>query len=433
MEPLTTPNPDKFSKALGMSFKGSNTNGKIWIFVGEGMDFIVEDDSEQLLHGRFSCPWLPSHILLSVVYAKCSRGERVALWEKMREITQVVEGMPWLIGGDFNTILSLRDRTGSDTKRQAEMVDFAEAIEDCRLLDRGYDGAEYTWAKNGLMERLDRVLISETTSQLFDAVRVTNLPRIASDHGPLLVRSRLPSNHEGGRAFRFQNMWVRHGGFNELVREDWMAPTDAEGLFNLKLKFARIKGALKRWNKEVFGNIHANLKNCEENIAEAQADFEGNASARNRMEVNKRIAEYILLLKMEEDFWKQKAALQWLEEGDKNTRFYQSWVKQKRIRLRIHKIIDNGRELTDDTDIKESAVSFFQNLLGPDYPELDEPDLSLLQRIPPSEHLDDLPKPLDDDEVNLPFLISRPIVHPGRMVSRPYSIKLAGASSDQTL
>ncbi|XP_042009091.1 uncharacterized protein LOC121757642 [Salvia splendens] len=291
--------------------------------------------------------------------------------------------MPWFIGGDFNTILSSQDRTGSDINRQAEMVDFVEAIEDCGLMDPGYDGSDFTWAKNGLMERLDRVLISETTAQTFEAIRVTNLPRIASYHGPLFVRCRPTNIFTGGKAFRFQNMWVRHEGFRDLVKEDWMAPTEAEGILNLKIKLARIKSTLKRWNKEVFGNIHSNLKTCEENIAEAQAEFEGDPSARNRTEVNKQIAEYILLLKMEEDFLRQKAALRWLEEGDKNTRFYQSWVKQKKIRLRIHKINANGCELTDDKAIKESAVEFFQNLLAPSYPELANPDLSLLQRLPP--------------------------------------------------
>ncbi|XP_042059497.1 uncharacterized protein LOC121804005 [Salvia splendens] len=303
MKPLTSPNPDKFSKALGMSYKGSNINGKIWIFVEEEADFVVEDNSEQMFHGRFTCPRIPNPIMLSAVYAKCTRGERLALWEKMRDITQVLEEMPWFIGGDFNTILSTRDRTGSDTNRQAEMVDFAEAIEDCRLMDPGIDGSEYTWAKNGLMERLDRVLVSETSSQLFDAIRVTNLPHIALDQGPILVRCRMPNNHEGGRAFRFQNMWVRHEGFAGVVQDDWMAPTEAPRLLNLKIKLARIKRKFKRWNKEVFENIHANLKTCEENIAVAQSEFEGNPSARNRAEVNKQIAEYILLLKMEEDFW----------------------------------------------------------------------------------------------------------------------------------
>ncbi|XP_042012198.1 uncharacterized protein LOC121760625 [Salvia splendens] len=343
MEPLTSPNPDKYSKVLGMHYKGSNINGKIWIFVEEGADFEVEDDSDQLLHGRFMCPRLSNPIMISAVYAKCSRGERLALWDKMRFIAQMAEGVSWIIGGNFNTILSPRDRMGSDTNRQVEMIDFAETIEDCRLLDPGFDGADYTWAKNGLLERLDRVLVSEMVAPLFDTVRVTNLPRVASDHEPVLVRGKLPTIQEGGRAFRFQNMWVRHEGFADLVQTDWMAPTEAGGLLNLKIKLTRVKKTLKRWNKEV--------------------------------------------------------ALRWLEEGDKNTRFYQSWVKQKKIRLRIHKINVNGRELTDDREIRDSAVDFFQNLLAPNYPELAEPDLDLLHQLPFSEQLEDLPKPPDADEV----------------------------------
>ncbi|XP_042035137.1 uncharacterized protein LOC121781465 [Salvia splendens] len=74
-------------------------------------------------------------------------------------------------------------------------------------------------------------------------------------------------------------------------------------------------------------------------------------------------------------------------------------MKQKKIRLRIHKINANGCELTDDKAIKQSAVEFFQNLLALSYPELADPDLSLLQRLPPSELLMDLPKPPDADEV----------------------------------
>ncbi|XP_042003900.1 uncharacterized protein LOC121752876 [Salvia splendens] len=304
MEPLTTPNPEKYLKAVGLSFKASNANGKIWIFVEEGADFEVEDDSDQVLHGRFMYPRLPCPILVSAVYAKCSRGERIPLWDKMREISTTAEGMPWSIGGDFNTILSIRERSGSDTNRQAEMIDFAEPIEDCRLLDPGCDGSDYTWAKNGLFERLDRVLLSESWTRIFESARVTNLPRVASDHGPVLVRCRLPSVHAGGRPFRFQNMWTWHAVFIDLVREDWDRPTEAEGLLNLQIKLARVKKALKSWNKEVFGNIHANIRDMEGRIVSAQADFEERPTPENRTEINKSIAEYICLLRMEEDFWR---------------------------------------------------------------------------------------------------------------------------------
>ena len=54
MEPLTAPDPARYSKALGLVFKGSNTTGKIWVFVEEGADFVVEEDADQILHGRFT-------------------------------------------------------------------------------------------------------------------------------------------------------------------------------------------------------------------------------------------------------------------------------------------------------------------------------------------------------------------------------------------
>ncbi|XP_042065465.1 uncharacterized protein LOC121808976 [Salvia splendens] len=365
MEPLTAPDPEKFSKTLGLVFQGSNLNGKIWVFAEEGTRFCAECDTDQVLHGRVESPRLVGHIGISAVYAKCTRGERIHLWDKIREIALATEGSPWIIGGDFNTILSTGDRVGSDTNRQAEMVDFAEAIEDCRVLDPGFDGSEFTWAKNGLFERLDRVLVREPWAQCFEATRVKNLPRVSSDHGPVLVRCRTPRTHTEGRPFCFQNMWVRHDGFADLVRGDWSQPTGAGGLLNLQIKLGRAKKTLKEWNKAVFGNIHDNLREMEEKIAMAQAEFEERPSPDNKAEVNRSIAMYIRLLKMEEDFWRQKATLRWLAEGDKNTKFYQSWVKQKRLRMRIHKINVGGRELMEELEIRNSAVEFFQNLLAP--------------------------------------------------------------------
>ena len=170
---------------------------------------------------------------------------------------------------------------------------------------------------------------------------MANLPRVSSDHGPVLARCKLANIMITRRAFRFQNMWTRHAGFLDLVKEEWAHPSGGQGLLGLQIKLARIKKTLKWWNKEVFGNIHANVKNMEVEIAEAQSNFEADPSPVNRTAINKAIASYILTLKMEEDIWKQKAAMKWLAEGDKNTKFYQSWVRQKRVRLLINKIHTN--------------------------------------------------------------------------------------------
>ncbi|XP_042009075.1 uncharacterized protein LOC121757624 [Salvia splendens] len=255
MEPLTTPDPVRFSKAVGLPFIGSNTSGKIWLFAEEGSTFDIDWDSEQIFHGRLKSHRIASPLAISAVYAKCTRSERYLLRDKMREIAGTLEGIPWIIGGDFNTILSHRDRTGSDTNRQAEMVDFAEAIEDCRLVDPGFDGAEFTWAKNSLFERQDRVLVNEAWTRVFEATRVTNLPRITSDHRPVLARCKMSNIAIGGKAFRFQNTWIRHEGFLAVVKNAWEEPTGAGGLLTIQIKHSRVKRALKEWNKEVFGTF----------------------------------------------------------------------------------------------------------------------------------------------------------------------------------
>ncbi|XP_042005801.1 uncharacterized protein LOC121754526 [Salvia splendens] len=162
------------------------------------------------------------------------------------------------------------------------MLDFAEAIEDCRLVDVGFDGAPFTWAKNNLFERLDRVFINEQWTSVFEATRITNLPRVASDHGLILVRCKTEVTGEQGRNFRFQNMWLRHERFRGVVESSWSQPTKAGGLLNLQIKLARLKKVLKEWNRATFGNLQSNLKEAEVVIVEAQQAFKADASPTNR-------------------------------------------------------------------------------------------------------------------------------------------------------
>lgn len=124
----------------------------------------------------------------------------------------------------------------------------------------------------------------------------------------------------------------------DLVLDACTQPNNANGFLNLQIKLTRTKKALKAWNKEVFGNLHTNLGVAEEAVVSAQSSFEEDPFPSHRTTINEAIAKYILLLKMEEDFWRQKAAMRWLSDEDRNTKFYQSWIKQKRTRLHIHSV-----------------------------------------------------------------------------------------------
>ena len=131
------------------------------------------------------------------------------MWDKLMNIVVRMEGLSWMVGGDFNIFLSEEEREGSTKKRTREMVDFANAISECQLLDLEADGAKFTWARGNILERLDRALIGEGWLDLFVVTRVTNIPRVMSDHGPLLIQCQLPGPPIRP-PFRFKNMWVRH-------------------------------------------------------------------------------------------------------------------------------------------------------------------------------------------------------------------------------
>lgn len=117
IEPLTVPDPDFYSRALGLTYYGSNANGKIWIFAHQDATFETEVDTEQVLHGKLTASWLRHPVFLYVVYGKCTREGRYPLWSMLRELAISIEGFPWLVGGDFNTILHTSEREGSETNR----------------------------------------------------------------------------------------------------------------------------------------------------------------------------------------------------------------------------------------------------------------------------------------------------------------------------
>ncbi|KAL1533958.1 hypothetical protein AAHA92_33765 [Salvia divinorum] len=353
IEPQTDPRPSFYSRRFGLQFGCANISGKIWIFAHRDWHVEVVDDSDQVIHVIVSAAIFPVPIYLSIVYAKCTRGGRYSLWNKLRDISLLTDGMPWLVGGDFNTFLTEEERQGGTAERHGEMMDFADAIADCQLFDPGFDGPSFTWTRNGLWERLDRVLLGEHWTTAFAATRVTHLPRISSDHAPLLVRCQA-SLQVPRPSFRFQNMWIRHHTFKEEIARAWTADTGFLGMLNLQFKLSRIKSFLKRWNRDIFEK----LREAEEAVTRAQAAYDGDPTATHRAELSRCTAEYVLRTRMEEDFWKQKAAIRWATEGDQS--------------------------LTSEEEIRQSAVGFFQQLLTSDIEQLEEPDLEILHSLPES-------------------------------------------------
>lgn len=68
---------------------------------------------------------------------------------------------------------------------------------------------------------------------------------------------------------------------------------------------------------------------------------------------------------IEEQFYFQKSKIQWLGLGDRNNCFYHNVCKARNSKNAIRRIItENGRVLTDVTEIKTEAVRHFETFLN---------------------------------------------------------------------
>lgn len=90
-----------------------------------------------------------------------------------------------------------------------------------------------------------------------------------------------------------------------------------------------------------------------------QAQFKILPSANNRLKLHRAEAELKKWLKIEKDYWKEKAGLRWFAEGDKNFRFFHSYVNGRRKKLHITKINDRqGNTIHNNQQKRDETVDF---------------------------------------------------------------------------
>ncbi|XP_075497305.1 uncharacterized protein LOC142534252 [Primulina tabacum] len=335
LEPMIDLDVRFMTRRFGFSRVISNSSGHIWVFFAE--DVMVEClfDHTQFLHFRVSATFLPTTVFCSFVYAKCDYIERRQLWNSLLQV-KPAQG-PWLVGGDFN-------------------------------------GSSFTWTNKTIWKRLDRVFVSVDWGDHFHSIRVEHLIRTVSDHCPPFVS--VPVFASGPSSFRFQSMWLRHHGFLQTVRLNWNLPCHLNGMPRLFVKLKRLKSHLKWWNKSVFGDLFAKLAEAEQAVRIAEADCEAAPSDLHWTSLSNCNADLARVTAMEADFWRQKAACRWLEDGERNTKLFHNMVKKKRVANKIFRIWDNGSCITSPELIQQSGAAFFQNLLTGDPFVLSCPDFS---------------------------------------------------------
>jgi hypothetical protein len=244
------------------------------------------------------------------------------------------------------------------------MQDFSDFIFEMGLLDLPLEGGSITWSNSRSQSWLDRFLFSPTLEDHFSKINQRRLPRIISDHFPIMLSCGFM--RKGKSLFRFENMWLKGDGFTDKVQQWWSSycvSGSPSAVLAQKLKL--LKNDLKKWNVEVFGDVNKKKNDLLLQIQDLDR-FEEQRSlfALERLSKVQRQAEYEKLLLLEEITWRQKSRVKWLREGDKNTRFFHRVVNSNRRINSIDRLSLDGILTIDQTAIGEGLVKFYSNLFS---------------------------------------------------------------------
>jgi len=116
---------------------------------------------------------------------------------------------PILMGGDFNILRFSADKNKKFTSNNFSFV-FNLIINSYELRELPLAGGKFTWTNNRkdpTLEKLDRVLISNSWEPDFPLCNLRKIPRYMSDHNTLIVRTDLEQKI-GSRPFCFETSWL---------------------------------------------------------------------------------------------------------------------------------------------------------------------------------------------------------------------------------
>ena len=97
-------------------------------------------------------------------------------------------------------------------------------------------------------ERLDRALATDQWRIDYPSAHITHLPRISSDHAPLLLKLDR-EDVWGPKPFCFENLWYEYQRATEIVEEEWKRKTNEDPVDKVFAKLSNIKNSLNSCNK----------------------------------------------------------------------------------------------------------------------------------------------------------------------------------------
>ncbi|XP_068476937.1 uncharacterized protein [Phaseolus vulgaris] len=148
-----------------------------------------------------------------------------------------------------------------------------------------------------------------------------------------------------------------------MVKDKWNSyPAQGSGFFRFKEKLKFLKGDLKVWNRDVFGNIHTSKKRILQEIEDldyqACNDVLWESDRLKRIELVSRMREAEKIL---DSLICQKARASWFKNGDSCTKFYHSSLRWRRLGNEVKGVEVGGQWCEEPSIVHVEGNKLFEN------------------------------------------------------------------------
>ncbi|OAY84432.1 Transposon TX1 uncharacterized 149 kDa protein [Ananas comosus] len=248
---------------------------------------------------------------------------------------------------------------------------FSDLIANLAVIDLPISNQNFTWSnmqRAPTLAKLDRFLITTEWDQDFPHCTVSALPRITSDHTPLILNTG-GTQSTRRRRFRFERVWLSREDFSTSVPIWWNEVTsERSAILTLSAKLRHCRTRMKEWCRTKFHSISNAIRSFQEEIR--SIDHLEEIDTLSPEVRDKRVnlkAQLQLILKEEEILWKSRAKQHWLKEGDGNTKFFHAVANGRKRSNEIHYIVDdNGNHIVNEAQKNSYFYHTFKRLFGSD-------------------------------------------------------------------
>ncbi|XP_016743242.1 uncharacterized protein [Gossypium hirsutum] len=216
------------------------------------------------------------------------------------------------------------------------MEDFREVVDELSMADFKTDNGWFTWVNNRdgtalVKERLDRFLMPTNDVARFPFMETKVIHQSTSDHDAIILdtegRKPRDSHRDPRLCFKYDVCWAKDVEAKKIIKEAWQ-----KGSKDIMGKIEMVGKKPGGWQYKKLKQMHNQMGTLQANINKV-IDSQGGTYASNKLKALR--IKLGKLLDEEEKYWVQCSRIQWLKEGDRNTRFFHVRATNRRKKITL--------------------------------------------------------------------------------------------------